>query len=315
VTDTYEARGPHLPDVLTRQSPWVYLFVGAAFVHLAAAWWDWAGRGVLADAQELLLLLSVRGNDAVISLFGAALFIRHPDARRSMPFLAFGLGLLALGPLLQLVDTPVTQFIDSLAPSGAEFIGLSPAVVAYHVFTSLIEIAGVLYLGVGLGDARTRPRRNVERSVLSLLVVIGILTVAWQILPIGGAQGPASPYEWVLLVIGVVLSLLSTVAWSYLIAVVFGGWMAGEVPHIGWGLAFVAGLVGLLVRIFSAISIVIANLSQAVSSPFAPLFPVFGVAGTVGWILWLAAFAVGLPARSSATADPPEATPPGSEAG
>ena len=311
MTDTYEARGPHLPDVLTRQSPWVYLFAGAAFVHLAAAWLDWSSRP-LADPQELLLLLSVRGNDALISLFGAALFIRHPDARRSMPFLAFGLGLLALGPLLQLVDTPVTQFIDSLAPSDAEFIGLSSAVVAYHVLTSLIGIAGVLYVGAGLGDARTGPRRSAERAVLSLLVVIGILTVAWQILPIGGAQAPASPYEWVLLVIGVVLSLLYTLAWSYLIAVVFGGWSAREEPRIGWGLALAAGLIGLLLRIFSTISIVIANLSQPVSSPFAPLFP---IAGTLGWILWLAAFAAGLPAGSSATADPPEATPPGSEAG
>jgi hypothetical protein len=314
VTETYEARGPHLPDVLTRQSPWVYLFVGAALVHVAAAWWDWSGHAI-PNPQDLLSLLSVHGNDALISLFGAALFIHHPDARKSMPFLAFGLGLLALGPLLQLVDTPVTQFIDSLAPSDAEFIGLSPAVVAYHVFTSLIGIAGVLYVGAGLGDARTRPRRSVERSVLSLLLVIGILSVAWQVLPIGGAQAPGSPYEWVLLGIGVVLSLLYTLAWSYLIAVAFGGWIAGEEPQNGWGLAFVAGLVGLLLRVFGTISLVIVNLTQAVSSPLSPLFPIIGIASTVGWALWLAAFAVGLPAGSSATADPPEATPPGSEAG
>jgi hypothetical protein len=301
-----------LPDVLTRQSRWVYLFVGAALVHVAVAWLDWAGRGPLAPPQDLLSLLSERVNDALISLFGAALFVRHPDARRSMPFLAFGLGLLALGPLLQLVDTPITQFIDSIAPSDAEFIGLSPAVVAYHVFTSLIGVAGVLYVGAGLGDARTRPRRSVERSVLSLLVVIGILTVAWGLLPIGGAQAPASPYEWVLIGIGLVLSLLSTLAWAYLIAVVFGGWLTGEEPRTGWRLALVAGLIGLILPVVSTILIVIGTLFQPVSSSF---FPVFGVAGTAGWILWLAAFAVGLPAGSPVTADPPEATPPGSEAG
>lgn len=315
MTDTYEARGPHLPDVMTQQSPWVYLFAGAAFVHLAAAWWDWAGRGVLADAQELLTLLSVRGNDAVISLFGAAFFIRHPDARRSMPFLAFGLGLLALGPLLQLVDTPVTQFIDSLAPSDTESIGLSPAVVAYHVFTSLIGVAGLLYVGAGLADARTRPRRKAERALLSLLVVIGILTAAWQLLAINGTQSPASPYEWVLVGVGLVLSLLSTLAWAYLIAVLFGGWLAGEEPRTGWRLAFVAGLIGLILPVVSTILIVIGTLFQSASNPLAPLFGLLGLAGTIGWILWLAAFAVGLPAGSSATGDPPEATPPGSEAG
>ena len=312
MTDTYEARGPHLPDVLTRQSPWVYLFVGAALVHLAAAWWDWAGRGPVTDAQELLSLLAVHANDVAISLFGAALFVRHPDARRSMPLLAFGLGFLALGSLLRLVETPVTQFIDSIAPSDAEFVGLSPAVVAYHVFISLVAVAGVLYVGVGLADARTRPRRNVERSVLSLLVVVAILTVAWGLLPIGGAQTPASPYEWVLVGIGVVLSLLSTLAWAYLVAVVFGGWLAGEEPRAGWRLALVAGLIDLILPVVSTILIVIGALFQSASGSF---LPIFGAAGVVGWILWLAAFAVGLPAGSSATGDRSEATPPGSEAG
>ena len=313
MTDTYEARGPHLPDVLTRQSPWVYLFVGAALVHVAVAWIDWSGRGPIAPPQDLVSLLWVRADAALISLFGAALFVRHPDARKSMPFLAFGLGLLALGPLLRLVDAPVTQFIDSLAPSDAEFIGLSPAVVAYHVLTSLIGVAGLLYVGAGLADARTRPRRSVERGVLSLLVVIGILTVSWQLLPIGGAQTPVSPYEWVLVGIGLVLSLLSTLAWAYLIAVLFGGWVTGEQPPSGWRLALIAGLIGgLILPVVSTILILLATLLQPIPSGFVPLY---GLAGTIGWVLWLAAFAVGLPAGSSATVDPPEATPPGSEAG
>ena len=151
-----------------------------------------------------------------------------------------------------------------------------------------------------------------ERSVLSLLVAIAILTVAWGLLPIGGTQTPASLYEWVLVGIGLVLGLLSTLAWAYLIAVVFGGWLTGEEPRTGWRLALVAALIGLILPVVSTTFIVIATLSQPVSSAF---FQVFGLAGTVGWMLWLAAFAVGLPAGSSATADPPEATPPGSEAG
>lgn len=315
MTDTYEARGPHLPDVLTRQSAWVYLFVGAALVHIAVAWIDWSGRGPIAPPQDLVSLLWVQADAALISLFGAALFVRHPDARKSMPFLAFGLGLLALGPLLQLVDAPVTQFIDSIAPSDAEFIGLSPAVVAYHVFTSLIGVAGLLYVGAGLADARIRPTRGAERAVLSLLVVIGILIAAWQLLAVGGAQAPASPYEWVLVGIGLVLSLMSTLAWAYLVAVVFGGWLTGEEPRTGWRLALVASFIGLILPVVSTILIVIGTLFQSASSPLFPLFGLVGLAGIVGWILWLAAFAVGLPAGSAATGDRSEATPPGSEAG
>jgi hypothetical protein len=134
-----------------------------------------------------------------------------------------------------------------------------------------------------------------------------------QLLAVGGAQAPASPYEWVLVGIGVVLSLLSTLAWAYLIAVVIGGWLTAEEPRTGWRLALVAALIGgLILPVVSTILILLATLLQPVSGSFVPLY---GLAGTIGWALWLAAFAVGLPAGSSATGDPPEATLRGSEAG
>jgi hypothetical protein len=307
MTDTYEARGPHLPDVLTRQSPWLYVFIGAALIHLAAAWLDWAGRGPLAPPQDLVTMIAERTPSVLISLFGAALFIRHPDARRSLPLLAFGLGLMTLGQLLTLIDGPITRLIDSLAPSSEVFVGLSPAVVAYQVATGLIGIVAVLYLGAGLASARRRPIHIAERSFTGVVAIIGIATVVlpYALVPL---QLPTTPFEWALVAIGLVLSLLHALVWSYVVAVAFGGWMAGEAPRLGWGLALLAGALGLALRILTAMLLVIGNLSGGLSQP---ALTAVGLLGTAGWVLLLAAFAAGLPAMD----DPPEATRPGSAAG
>jgi hypothetical protein len=303
MTDMYEARGPHLPDVMTRQSPWVYVFVAAALVHVWLALQQLSGRGVTPGLDDVYQV-SFRINDVLISLFGAALFIRHPNARRSLPLLAFGLGLMALGPLLNLVDTPVMLFLDSLAPSDTGFIARSPAVIAYKVLTSLVAIAAVFCVGVGLAHARQRPRHPAERPVLTLVMLIGIASVLLALIPLGTGRLPATQYEWVLLGIGFVLSLLDALAWSYVIAVAFGGWIAGDAPYLGWGLALAASAMGLVVR---AMFILIGYLSEPLSSD---LLPVVSVAVTLSWLLLLVAFALGLPA----TADPQEATPPGSAA-
>ena len=306
MTDTYEARGPHLPDVMTRQSPWVYPFVAAALIQVALAWQQLLGSGTMPGLDDVYAV-KFRLDNVLMSLLGAALFIKHPDARRSLPLLAFGLGLMALGPLLDIVDRPVTQFLDSLAPSGDVFTGLSPAVVAYQVFKSLITVAAVIYVGVGLADARRRPRHPAERSLLVVVLIISIATVVVTLAPFGFSPLPASPYEWVLLGIGFVVSLLHALAWAYLIAVTFGGWVAGDAPHRGWSLALTAGAIGLALRILNTTLTVIASLSEGFSIDLS----VVGVAVTLSWLLLLVAFAVGLPA----TDDSPEATQPGSATG
>jgi hypothetical protein len=119
---------------------------------------------------------------------------------------------------------------------------------------------------------------------------------------------PTTPFEWALIAIGLVLSLLHALAWSYVIAVAFGAWMAGEAPRLGWGLALLASVLGLVLRILGAMVFVIGNLAGGLSQA---ALAAMGLVGTAGWALLLAAFAVGLPA----TDDPPEATQPGSAAG
>jgi hypothetical protein len=307
MTDTYEARGPHLPDVMTRQSPWVYPFVVAALVQLVLAWQQVVGSGTL-PGLDVVNQVKFRVDNVLMSLLGAALFIRHADARRSLPLLALGLGFIAFGPLLDVVDRPVTQFLDSLAPSGDVFTGLSPAVIAYQVLTSLITVAAVVCVGVGLADARRRPHHPAERSMLAVVVFIGVATVALTLAPLGVSSLPATPFEWALLGIGFVVSLLHTLAWSYVISVAFGGWIAGDAPHQGWGLALAASAIGMALRMVNTTVVVVANFSP----PFSiDLLPVVSAAVTLSWVFLLAAFALGLPA----TGDPPEVTRPGSATG
>jgi hypothetical protein len=308
MTDTYEARGPHLPDIMTRQSPWVWLFVGAALVHLAVPWLESAGSGALVQPQDLIQATKFRLNDVLISLFGAALFVRHPDARRSLPLLAFGLGLMALGPLLRLIDAPMTQFLDSLSPSGEAFMGISPAVIAFHVVTSLVSVAAITFVAVGLAGSRRHPKHRRERLMLIAVTVVSLATVAVMLVPFIRLSFDLTPFQWTLLLISHAVSLIGALARSYLIAVTFGGWLGGEAPPLGWAFAFGASVLGLIVGIVNAIFLVIAIWSAPVSSS---IFSIVATLGSASWILFLAAFAVGLPATDDRSA----ATPLGSAAG
>ena len=283
MTDTYEARGPHLPDVLTRQSPWVYLFVGVTIVH---AW-------LLVLQPELA---TARLTGVLISLLGAALFVRHPDARRTM---------LAFGTLIPIVDAPIVQFLDSLSPPSELFAGLSPALVAASTFTTLVAVAGALYLAVGLAAARQRAGTQVDRAIAVWLGAIGIVTVVIGAIPVGV---PSSSSEWLLFGIGLVLSLGSTLTWCYVAAVAIGGSLAGEAPRRGWGLAAIGSALQVVVFIITAVGSTFI-VPEGLRTPL-----VVAIAGAiiVGWACLLAAFALGLPAI---TDDRPGATPPGSAGG
>jgi hypothetical protein len=133
-----------------------------------------------------------------------------------------------------------------------------------------------------------------------------------------GAGLDLSPLSVILLVIGVVLSLLSTLAWTYLLVTTLGGWLASEAPRRAWGVAATAA------GIFLAIRLAIA-LFTAFPQPLGPgdlVLTVIAWSSVVGWILLLLAFVLGLPSispdhgapgsASDPTVDPPAATRPGS---
>jgi hypothetical protein len=309
VTDlTPEARGPHLPDAMTRLSLWVYVFVAAAIAEVVAAWLDWRGLGPSAAPFDLTAALVSRTGSIAASLIGAALFLRHPDARTTLPLLVFAAILLTVGQLADLVDAPVRRLLESIAPTADDGSAISPASIAYSVFTTLLSVFAALYLGAGLAEARRNGPVRSERLLTIWLAVVGIAAVLISAIPIGQATVDASPRTIVLFVIGLILSLLVTLTWCYVLVVTLSGWIGGEEPRRGWGLAALTAMLVLFVRIVVSVGSVMSL--PPVIQEVALRAVSFG--STVGWVLLLAAFLVGLPAT---TGDRPAATPPGSGAG
>jgi hypothetical protein len=294
MTDTYEARGPHLPDVLTRQSPWVYLFVGAALLHALLGVRELSGRGLPVDIDAVLQVKD-RIDDTLVALLGAALFIRHPDARRTRPVLAFGLGLLMVGTLLRVAQGPVEGLLNG-TPTDDALLGPTPASFAYHVFSSLVEIAGIVYVAAGLRASREYAVRSGERIALVWLASLGIVVVMLTYAAVGIGPAPTQA-EWILTAISIVIALLNALAWAYLLATTIGGWVNDESPRRAWAAISIGGLILLAVQLVSTVLIITAN-SRADSTQLTGLFRLMGFATTLVWVLFLAAFAIGLPARA-----------------
>jgi hypothetical protein len=296
MTDTYEARGPHLPDVLTRQSPWVYLFVGAALVHAVLGAWELSGRGLAVDV-DAILQIRYRIDDALVALLGAALFIRHPDARRTRPVLAIGLGLLMLGTLLRVAQGPVEGLLSGLAPTDDALLIPTPASFGLHVLNSLVAIAGIAYVAAGLRASREQPDRSGERMALVWLATTGIVSVLLPYVVVGFDRA-LTQSDVIVVGINLAIPVLSALAWAYLMATTLGGWRNRELPRPAWALTFVGGLLLLAIQVVNSLLITVANTSESPEpGQLLGLFTLMGAASTTVWALVLAAFALGLPAR------------------
>ncbi len=302
-----EARPPHLPDRLTRISPWVVPFAVAALVHVWVVSREWAGLGPLADVDNVVAVAGARIPAIAASLFGAALFLRHPDARRTAPLLAFGLTLFVVQGLLAIVADPITRFLDGIAGTTDQGFPISPAVTAWSVFTTLVSVFAVLYTAAGLSTARRQPVASAARPLAVVLTSLAIVTVVLSFATIRWADFAVSPWSLTTLAIGVVLALASTLAWSYLLVVTLSGWIAGESPRLGWALATVAAVMFVGIRVVIALPLGLDLASDAGQATIAAI----GHASTISWIVLLAAFVAGLPAMD----DRPASTPTGSAAG
>jgi hypothetical protein len=299
-----EARPPHLPDVLTRTPLGFYAF---AIVAIIAAWADiraWVGNFPIFEPANVWPLIAQVVPSVVAPLLGAALFLRHPRAHRTMPLLVFGLALLAAGELLDAFETPIRTFLLTL--SSPDELPPTPADVAFLVFTMLLSLFAILYVGAGLAAARRRERSAAERPLMIWIVALAIVSGILSLAAVFQVDLDATPFVLLQLAIGLLLSLLVTLAWAYLVGTSVGGWMAGEVPRRAWTIAALAVVVLLLVRLIGGV------LSSLAIPGFFGVIEVLIGASTVAWVLLLVAFLLGLPAP---TDDPSAATPEGSAGG
>ena len=313
--DFPEARPPHLPDVLTGTSLWIWLFVLAALLQVALAWQRELAAGPLGRPPDFIGPLLARIGPIASSLFGAALFMRHPDARRTLPLLVVGVVLFAASAFLGAIDDAVARFLDGVFPPGGGDLPLSPAAIALSVFISLVATFAVLYAGAGLTAARRSGATPAFRPLVVWLSVLAILNVVVSTTSVIRLDPEISGAFLVLNVIGVVLNLISALAWTYLLAVAIDSWLALERPRLAWGLAAVGAALHLAIALAIGLYAVLGTASG--SSPD-PVYQVFAVGSALAWLLLLLAFVLGLPSTESAdavTLDPPAATTPGSGAG
>jgi hypothetical protein len=248
--------------------------------------------------------------------FALALFWRHPDARRTMPLLVFGLVLLALGELLTVFAEPIRALLRSITPtSDPELVVETPAEFAFRVFTLLLAIFALLYVGAGLSSARARERRPVERPLAVWLAALGVVSTVLSLAGLATIQVEVTPMLLVQLAVGLILSGLETLAWAYVALVAIGAWISGDSPRRAWRLAAIGASALYGLRLIVPVMGFIPFDPAAV-----PVYLIFAYVSYAGWLLLAAAFVLGLPAPDSAdvpepTADPPGATQPGSAAG
>lgn len=307
-----EARPPHIPDVITRQSPWLYVFALLAVYQIIAGWRSWSGEFPIPTSDQIPLLAYSLIPSSIVPLMGVALLLRRPDARRSMPLLVFGLVLLSGVTLLEEFDTPVYEALSGGDPSQSS----SPGVVAYAVFKSLARLFGLVYIAAGIASARSQAPTRMQRAVSIWLVALAVVAIV--ITPLGPISILSSPTmaEIIAAGIGLILTFLVTLAWAYLVSTTVGGWLAGEAPNGAWALGALAATILFAHRIFAQLIVWFGESAFGISQ-------VAGYISLVAWVLLLIAFAMGLPSPApsaatgedeDATGDRQAATPPGSGA-
>lgn len=238
-----EARGPHLPDVLTR-SP-----VAWAFVILALARLIWLVRETqLGPAPELATYVSfVAGAiPAVASVLApAALLLRHPDAATHARTLFVGTVLMALGEGLRVLGVPLQPIFQQITPGSEETPYLVPLALIYSSAVALLSTYAIASIGLGLAQRR----RFADRSgtwFIALVAVLFVLLMAAArvdgILELPFDAIPMTPTVILYLGSTVVLGILSVAAWAYLAAVAVRGARAGEEPESGWTIGALASL-------------------------------------------------------------------------
>lgn len=297
-----EARGPHLPDPLTRgaaripRTSWVWIAM-AAFVgvwHVLRWGYDPSQPGAF-----LIILLGIVPVVAPF-LFGAALFGRHRDAWSRHRTVAIAVALLSLSGVVAMIPALAWSVTLSVDPE-ADFTttiwqlgGLTSGTVA---------LVGVVALARGLSGARLH--QGVRRPTIG----IGLIWAVAIVLAVGSVYvsigffwpsplGDADLWTQAVAVVSSLVGVATVLAWAYLATVTLSGRAARERPIGAWRFAAIGPLAilasyAVLTGTYSIILLVLGttndgNLLSSIS---------LGATGAtaMGYLALIAAFVSGLP--------------------
>jgi hypothetical protein len=315
-----EPRPPHLPDILTRISPWVLPFL----VLLALQFWlAWVAQPLATDVVTSVdyWIGAARSNllGVAVSLLGVALFLRHPNARSRLPQVTSGVLLLSLQVVMALLQPWLDPWFASITPPSDDEFFFTPLAEGYSILTSVVGVFGVAVLARGLSDARRHRDGGPVRSLAIVLAVLVFASLGFNLLELTLAEFEASPMFATTIVGKLLVNLLMRLTLGYLVVVAAAGWIGHESPRSGWGFAALgAGLI-LLPRLFFPVVSVLPISQELILA----VVGLVGEAGLLGWLLLVTAFALGLPFTELFTDEPgpiitgdrPAATRSGSGAG
>jgi len=228
-------------------------------------------------------------------LLPAAVLVRHPDAWSHARALFFGTILYAAVQGLLILADPLQGIFEALTPASDDLPFLVPMAAMYNGLISVVAALGLGYIGIGLSIARRYPDSGPRWTTAWFVpvatvfgTVVGVLAVSR--IQFGDTQ--MTPPLAIYLASSVVLGVLRIVMWAWLASVVIRGWLAGEDPRSGWGLASTSAALVLL-------ALALVNLSGLFDIPTDAFGTALGYVIVMsyagGHILLLAAFAVGLP--------------------
>jgi len=293
-----EPRGPQLPDVLTRVPPGVWPFVAVAVLEAFGQWEQVRSIQAGHPLDVVEAVIAAIGGLAV-PLIGAALFVRHPNAHRTMPAITLGVVLLAA---LTVVDALRDVVLEGIVQSELDFETATFAGTGYSVIQALIRVFGVTYIALGLDDARRFDDRTRASGVRVLLLIAALLAPAITAVVVW-----PWPQE---LVVTTLLSLAAQVAtnlaWTYLAWIAVRGWAAGEQPTVAWGLTAIVAAGNLFVTVLAAMLNLVVWVIGPTEGQVPVVFEVYRLLLAVLaalWVVLLAAFWLGLPSEGDPERD------------
>lgn len=273
----------------------ILAFVAVALLPIALSWAAWS-RDVAADPVGWLQYAFLPAIPRILlPLSGAALLLRHPAAHRHLPLVLFGAVLLAVEALAQDTAGLAREAIDAAVPPDPFLPGPSMAVIGYSLLVSIIGTFGFLYLARGLRQARSIPDGGAAKVMPVIVLILAVGRTAATIGAAGATWASTTdPMTLAAIVVAIGAGTLSVLAVGYLAIVATRGWVDGEAPLLGWGLAALGGWVTMTaIAIGTAVELTGFGIGTTASDI---VLTVLTVTGPLAAALFVLAFLVGLPA-------------------
>jgi hypothetical protein len=304
-TGTYpEARGPHLPDTVTRLGAfvWVFLLLGVARLI-------WFVRESPPVAPYDLATVVTYGSAIVPSvavvLLPAALLLRHGDALHRARTLLLGTILFTVVEALRVLNPALQPIFEQLTPGSEETPYLVPLALVYNAAIGLLGSYAIANIALGLARARRYEDPSGTRIVSAAMIVAVSLVavggvVAVSLLPLD--EIPMTPTVILYLASTVVLSVVFAASWAYLAAVTIRGAGAGELPESGWSAVAIGS--GLIIAAYVVRSVLVAVTPTPDTQPlFTTIGHMWSLMVALGYLGFLVGLFLGLPSLDDVDAE------------